>query len=45
METLRKGLDKVLEFVCCVLLGLMTIFATWQVASRYLISLVQLQKN
>ena len=35
METLRKGLDKVLEFVCCVLLGLMTIFATWQVASRY----------
>ena len=35
METLRKGLDKVLEFVCCVLLGLMTIFATWQVVSRY----------
>ncbi len=35
METLRKGLDKVLEFVCCTLLALMTIFATWQVTSRY----------
>ena len=35
METLRKGLNKVLEFICCVLLALMTIFATWQVASRY----------
>ncbi|MGL5329189.1 MAG: TRAP transporter small permease [Peptostreptococcaceae bacterium] len=35
MEALRKGLDKVLEFVCCTLLALMTIFATWQVASRY----------
>lgn len=35
METLRKGLDKVLEFICCTLLALMTIFATWQVASRY----------
>ena len=22
METLRKGLDKVLEFVCCVFIGL-----------------------
>ncbi|MGL5693696.1 MAG: TRAP transporter small permease [Peptostreptococcaceae bacterium] len=35
MDALRKGLDKVLEFVCCTLLALMTIFATWQVASRY----------
>ena len=35
MGTLRKGLNKVLEFVCCTLLALMTIFATWQVASRY----------
>ena len=35
METLRNGLNKVLEFICCVLLALMTIFATWQVASRY----------
>lgn len=35
MKALRKGLDKVLEFICCTLLGLMTIFATWQVASRY----------
>ncbi len=36
MEALRKGLDKILEFVCCVLLALMTVFATWQVASRYI---------
>lgn len=35
MEALRKGLDKILEVICCTLLGLMTIFATWQVASRY----------
>ena len=35
MEALRKGLDKVLEVICCILLSLMTIFATWQVASRY----------
>lgn len=35
METLRNSLNKVLEFICCVLLALMTIFATWQVASRY----------
>lgn len=35
MEALRKGLDKVLEVICCTLLALMTIFATWQVASRY----------
>ncbi|WP_455538931.1 TRAP transporter small permease [Terrisporobacter sp.] len=38
MEALRKGLDKVLEFVCCILLSLMTIFATWQVVSRYVFS-------
>lgn len=36
MNTIRKLLDKVLEFICCILLGLMTIFATWQVVSRYL---------
>ena len=36
MEAIRKGLDKVLEVVCCLLLALMTIFATWQVASRYI---------
>lgn len=36
MEAIRKGLDKVLEFICCSLLALMTIFATWQVASRYI---------
>ena len=31
METLRKGLNKVLEFVCCTLLALMTIFATQKI--------------
>ena len=36
MEAIRKGLDKVLEVVCCLLLALMTIFATCQVASRYI---------
>ena len=36
METLRNGLNKILEFVCATLLALMTIFATWQVASRYI---------
>lgn len=38
METLRKGLDKVLEFICCALLALMTILVTWQVISRYLLN-------
>ena len=38
METLRKGLDKALEFICCVLLALMTILVTWQVISRYLLN-------
>lgn len=36
MKAIRRILDRVLEFICCTLLGLMTIFATWQVASRYL---------
>ena len=38
METLRKSLDKALEFICCVLLALMTILVTWQVISRYLLN-------
>lgn len=38
METLRKGLDKVLEFICCILLALMTILVTWQVVSRYVLN-------
>lgn len=38
MEALRKGLDKVLEVICCVLLSLMTIFVTWQVVSRYILN-------
>jgi TRAP-type C4-dicarboxylate transport system permease small subunit len=35
MKTFRNGLNRVLEFVCCTLLALMTLFATWQVVSRY----------
>ena len=38
METLRKRLDKVLEFICCTLLALMTILVTWQVVSRYVLN-------
>ena len=38
METLRKSLDKVLEFICCTLLALMTILVTWQVVSRYVLN-------
>lgn len=36
MEALRKILDRLLEYVCCILLALMTVFATWQVLSRYI---------
>ncbi|MGL5313342.1 MAG: TRAP transporter small permease [Peptostreptococcaceae bacterium] len=35
MEGLRKGLNKVLELVCCTLMAIMTVLAFWQVASRY----------
>ena len=38
METIRKRLDKVLEFICCTLLALMTILVTWQVVSRYVLN-------
>ena len=38
METLRKRLDKVLEFICCTLLSLMTILVTCQVVSRYVLN-------
>ena len=38
METLRKRLDKGLEFICCTLLALMTILVTWQVVSRYVLN-------
>ena len=38
MDTLRKRLDKVLEFICCTLLALMTILVTWQVVSRYVLN-------
>ena len=38
MELFRKGLNKALEFICCLLMALMTIFATWQVASRYILN-------
>lgn len=35
MKAFRKVLDKVLEFICCTLLVVMTFTATWQVVSRY----------
>lgn len=38
MQGLRKVLDKILEFICCTLTALMTLFATWQVVSRYVFS-------
>ena len=38
MDTLRKRLDTVLEFICCTLLALMTILVTWQVVSRYVLN-------
>lgn len=36
MKTFRKVLDKILEYLCSLLLVLMTCTATWQVVSRYI---------
>ncbi|HCW54840.1 MAG TPA: TRAP transporter small permease [Clostridium sp.] len=36
MKALRNVLDKFMEVVCCFLLVLMTLTATWQVVSRYI---------
>lgn len=35
METLRNGLDKVIEIFCIVLMAVMTTLVTWQVITRY----------
>lgn len=38
MNTFRKYLDKTLEFLCCSLLVFMTLAASWQVISRYILN-------
>lgn len=38
MSGLRKILDKFLETICCTLLVLMTLTASWQVISRYILN-------
>lgn len=38
MDKIRKVLDKVLGCICCVLLVFMTLAATWQVISRYVLN-------
>lgn len=38
MEKIREVLDKVLGCICCVLLVFMTLAATWQVISRYVLN-------
>ncbi|MGL5614465.1 TRAP transporter small permease [Cetobacterium sp.] len=35
METLRNGLDKIIEIFCIVLMAFMTVLVTWQVITRY----------
>lgn len=35
METLRNGLNKIIEIFCIVLMAFMTILVTWQVITRY----------
>lgn len=35
METLRKYVDKVIEFICITFVAIMTILVTWQVITRY----------
>lgn len=37
MELLRKGLDRLLEIVCCLVLAMMVVVSCWQVISRYII--------
>lgn len=38
MSVFRKYLDKALEFLCCSLLVFMTLAASWQVVSRYILN-------
>ena len=35
METIRKYVDKVIEFICIAFIGIMTTLVTWQVITRY----------
>lgn len=35
MQTIRKFVDKVIEFICIAFVGIMTILVTWQVITRY----------
>ena len=35
METLKNGLNKIIEIFCIVLMAFMTILVTWQVITRY----------
>ena len=35
METLKNGLNKIIEIFCIVLIAFMTILVTWQVITRY----------
>jgi TRAP-type C4-dicarboxylate transport system permease small subunit len=37
METIRKGLDRLLETACCLLLVMMVGVSCWQVISRYVL--------
>ncbi|VUS42857.1 TRAP transporter small permease [Klebsiella huaxiensis] len=37
MENFRKGLDRLLEIVCCLVLTIMVVVSCWQVISRYLV--------
>lgn len=38
MHTIKKGLDKSLEFICMILMVLMTSLVTWQVFTRYVLN-------
>ena len=35
METLRNGLDKIIEIFCIIIMAFMTVLVTWQVITRY----------
>ena len=37
MEIIRKGLDRLLEVVCCLVLAMMVAVSCWQVISRYIV--------
>ena len=37
MEIIRKGLDRLLEILCCLVLAVMVAVSCWQVISRYIV--------